>query len=432
MQADYRSFAKNTGGVANETNVESGLGFQPDALILWATLNTSDGAVVHFVQSVGFSDGTNHYAMCGTSEDGTGGFSDADRRHALKGLTFLDFARATIAECDVSFQSDGYTLTWTTADTGGYIIHALAIEGVTAEVGFFQTIGATGSQTITTTMTPSEAPGKSALMLLSCGLGSDPPGVTGLIANVIGMATSEDAGVQQAVISYLDRNVLATTDSRRYYSSGDVWAALGGGASEVVGKEADFTAFDDATPGFTIEHTIASGSFHRIGYLLMTADGDGAFRVINDAQPTSAQEQTLSLDSFDPIAGVLMSVSSTVDGTVDTEHCVSSFGGGTAADSGGGIWCGAEDGVVSDTNTAQRTNQAKTFLIKEDVIGTGAVDAEADLLLTYLSAVLDWTTADSTARLFAALLFGNEVHLDYAPGPPLVRDVQGVASYGSM
>ncbi len=432
MQADYRSFAKNNGGVADETNVISSLPFQPDALILWATINTSDGAIVHFVQSIGFSDGTNHYAMCATSEDGTATLTDADRNHASKGLTFLDFARVTIAECDVSFQSDGYTLTWTTANTGAYIIHALAVEGVTAEVGFFQTIGTTGSQSITTTMTPSEAPGKSALMLLSAGITSNPPGNAGFIANVIGFATDEPAGVQQAVISYLDRNAVNPTDSRRYYSSGDVWTALAGGAGETVGKEADFTQFDDTLPGFTINHSIASGSFHRIGYLLMTTSDDGAFRVINDAQPTSAQEQTLALDSFDPIAGVLMSISSTVDGTVDTEHCVSSFGGGTVADPGGGIWCGAEDGVSDDTNTAQRTNQAKTLLLKEDAIGTGAVDAEADLLLTYRSAVLDWTTADATARLFAMLLFGNDTHLDLVPDPIIVRDVPGVTPYGSM
>ena len=405
MQADYRSFAKNTGGVADETNVESGLGFQPDALILWATINTSDGAIVHFVQTVGFSDGTNHYSTGGMSEDGTGGTADNNRRHALKGLTFLSLLGAVLAECDVSFQSDGYTLTWTVADTGGYIIHALAIEGVTAEVGFFQTIGATGSQSITTTMTPSEVDGKSALMLLSAGLTSNPPSASNFIANVIGFATSEAAGIQQAVTSYVDEET-SPTDNRRYYASDNVWSALSG-AADVVGKEADFTEFDDALPGFTIEHTIASGSFHRIGYLLMTASGDGLFSVINDVQPTSAQEQTLAIGStFDPIAGILMSVSSTLDGTVD-QDCISSIGGGTVADSGGGIWCGSEDNVSGDTNTAQRTNQAKTLLIKEDAIGTGAVDAEADLLLTTLSAILDWTTADATARAFGVLLFGN-------------------------
>ena len=106
MQAHYGSVIKSTAAEPFASNVISGLGFQPDALILWSTKNTVSGSVNDGQFTFGFSDGSTNYSICGVSEDNVG-TTNTDRRHANKGLCFLDFARVISAECDVVFSADG-------------------------------------------------------------------------------------------------------------------------------------------------------------------------------------------------------------------------------------------------------------------------------------------------------------------------------------
>ncbi len=406
MQVKYDSVGKSTG--APNTNVVTGLKFRPDALILWATTNTVDGTIAQYQQSHGFSDGTNHYSVCGTSETAVT-TSNSNRRHASKGLTFLNLTQTLIAECDVSFQSDGFTLTWTTNNSAAYIIHWLAIEGVDAEVSFFVGNGTTGEQTITTTLAPSDVLGKNAALFASCGLTASPPGNSGFSASAFGFATAADA---QGMATYLDRNAQAAPmETRHAYASTFIYGAFSG-TTDTLAKQVEFASFDVDTPGFVIDWVVNTTSNHRVGYLFMKVkDGDdGFFDVQTRLQPTSVQEERLAMigKQFDPIASLFVSSGTTTDGSAapDTGFCM---GASTKDDLGGSIWIGSEDAASPATVVRQRTDQSKSFMLKDATVAVdfNAPDAECDSKLKQRAATLDWTTADATAREFAVLLFGN-------------------------
>lgn len=101
------------------TKATTGLGFEPEALI-GASINLASSASVDTGSaklSVGASDGTNEGHSWLQSADATAD-SDVDQRtEATKFLGFSTQPSTTLAECDVSsFDSDGFTLDWTTAD----------------------------------------------------------------------------------------------------------------------------------------------------------------------------------------------------------------------------------------------------------------------------------------------------------------------------
>ncbi len=421
MRAFYGSFAKPAS--PTDANSESGFGFRPEALIMWGSINTADGSIIHFVQSIGFSDGINHFSVCGTSED-TAGAVDADRRHALKGITFLDFTQTVIAECDVTFDVDGFTLDWTTNDGNGYVIHYLALEGVVCEVGFFLGAGATGNQDISTTVIPDLRSNKTAILFASVGLNADPPGNSGFIANSYGGALN---ATDESCISSVDENAANPADNRSYFATNSVYIALSG-ATDTVGKNADFTDFDGLpSPGFSLNWSVASGSNHRIGYMLLVAKESGSFRFTRSTQPAATGREIFPLMQvpipFDPVGAILSSASLVADDTV-VSGVQMSYGGGSAGDPGGSVWAGCQDNVVA--NTAQRTDQGKALILK-DAIDLSAPDAECELALSTKEVALDWTEVDATARDFWMIVFGNESG-DEEPVPVLdfgLRKVPG-------
>ena len=304
-----------------------------------------------------------------------------------------------------------------------------------AEVGFFGAGNASGNEFEATTLEPDTTPSKTVLVFASCGLASDPPGTAGFVAGVVGMALADTSStVKHGTVSALDENGQVATDSRRFFSSGRCLVALSG-ATDDAPKQAEFVSFTDGgSPGFTLNWTDVTGSLHRWGYLMMVAKDSGSFRLINETQPgaTGDQELVPTGDAFTPIGALLMSTCGTADGTVETNGLLS-LGGGADNDPGGGIWYGSED-TSDPTNTIMRTDEAKTFMLKEDVFDLNAPDAEADLDFTNeRSAILDWTTVDVAAREFMALLFGNDEYVEMNPAPAMTpRVLPNAISYGQM
>lgn len=137
MLTKVGSFQKTTSG-APASQAITGVGFQPKALILFlngpTALNTFTDD--HY-WSMGLTSGASaSYAIGGSSQHNVA-TANRSQRYAAKALTIVKYGEVLQAECDLtSFDSDGFTLNWTTNDANAYQIGYVAIGGsdITAQV----------------------------------------------------------------------------------------------------------------------------------------------------------------------------------------------------------------------------------------------------------------------------------------------------------
>lgn len=112
----------------------TGVGFQPKAVIFWAVPRTDESAGSDASHFIGFSDGSTDRASGIKSEDGVNdtGRGQEDYAIFLRNVDTSNLAIATVS----SFDSDGFTLNYTTTNSG-YYIHYIAFGGddLSAEVG---------------------------------------------------------------------------------------------------------------------------------------------------------------------------------------------------------------------------------------------------------------------------------------------------------
>ena len=126
---DVGVFIKDTSGTANATQSITGVGFTPKALILMCVADGAEGIGANAALGVGFS------SAASVSRSRVGWMQDAvsttagNATDTAKALSIMASSSVS-AECDlVSFDSDGFTLKWTTNNTSGYKIMYMAFGG---------------------------------------------------------------------------------------------------------------------------------------------------------------------------------------------------------------------------------------------------------------------------------------------------------------
>lgn len=126
----------DTQKTSSGTQAKTGIGFQPSALILASAGYETANAITPTARfSFGVSDGVSTESIWFGDEDGTVVVTKCDSRYATdKILMFYDEAGAgaptLLAEASVSsFDSDGYTLNWSTADATARIFGYVAFTG---------------------------------------------------------------------------------------------------------------------------------------------------------------------------------------------------------------------------------------------------------------------------------------------------------------
>lgn len=138
----------------------SGLGFQPKALIVYASQRTSDGSQLHDEISQGMAiSSSEQWAFGSTAESSTG--NDGAGKRIDEALIIIvnggstSFAVQASADL-VSMDSDGFTINWTTNDGTARIINYMALGGDSLEVdaGLLSAPTSNGTQAVTTSFEP--------------------------------------------------------------------------------------------------------------------------------------------------------------------------------------------------------------------------------------------------------------------------------------
>lgn len=138
------------------TQAITGLGFQPEIVLFFSSGATVDDTYqANYNGMFGVTMGTgasDSGSVASSSEDNkTTGIHNSSGRAAKKAITFCEFGEVVKSEADLdSFDSDGFTLDWTTADAVARKINYIAVSGFTSvKLVEFTTDAGAGNQSVT-------------------------------------------------------------------------------------------------------------------------------------------------------------------------------------------------------------------------------------------------------------------------------------------
>lgn len=387
------SFAKSTctsgtsEGGCNQA--VTGVGFQPKALIVFLTQQTATGFAVNNNMTVGIATESAQFSVSQWSVDAAATMNTGYGRSSDEVVNVRDSGGPDIAGEIQSFDTDGFTIKWTTNVASAYIIHYIAVGGsdiTDTAAGTFNTRTSAGSQTV---VGPDFQP--DFLFVLA---GRESFSNTDARLS-IGMAD----GTNQYALTVESEAAVGNATSFRHQSSGDIISIItdSGGTQRIL---ADLTAF--TSTGFTINVSTNSTATAMPIYYLALKGGRHAVGAFN--QPASGTSSPTP--GFQPRGVMLASFNTTTNASITTTSSLS-IGGASAnpsslgsLDTEGGIW-GDDRNGEADANTNMSTYDTKSIRLATSPAGGGAAttNAEADLQsFDTTGFTLNWTTADATAR----------------------------------
>ena len=205
------SVGTSTSPTSTGTKAVTGVGFEPKVVIPFGVPNTSSGAVGTSLGGLGCSDGTNQAAISLGSANGIT-TSQTFRRHTnAKSFTWTVNSSTVGEEAALSsFDSDGFTLNWTTASATAYILNHIALGGADLEVSLtqHQMNGTNGDESFAHGLTGGAPTG---VLFFSACISTAPPGTSATLYNSLG-AWSSSSQFGAAIYS---NNGVATTNTRR-------------------------------------------------------------------------------------------------------------------------------------------------------------------------------------------------------------------------
>lgn len=377
----------------------TGVGFQPKLLLLWGVNRTSDGTQNSSV--LGFGAAVSSSARAALSCATRNSVTDTDkfRRHSnTKCVSTMNILGATFEEADlVSFDSDGFTLNWTTVGSGAYWFGYLALGGDLLSAHLKEITSPTSTGTVGYT-----------------GIGFQPDALLSMTVGHSTAAPDTDSGANTIAIGFgtgpAQRAAAGfgsdTFDSanRTQVQTAFLRALDGGGSDELV---ADIDSLD--ADGYTLDWTTVDAAAR---YCWVLALKGGQYAVGNDEQKTSTGTRATTGIGFQPIALFAQSFNN-VKNTSILANYRHSLGAASGPGERWSTWHGEKDGA--STAVADRSNESDEFLqmITE---GTPTINAEADLdSFDTDGFTLNWTTADAVVREFIFLAIGDaDVSTDQA------------------
>lgn len=391
-------------GTGNQAYTFSGAGngLVPKAIIFFASFIAAGSTGADDHRMVGFTTGATaarNQCHCSQNQDGVGtvnriyGFSETS-------CIFKNDDNATtvdLAAVLVSFDTDGFTLNWTTTASGVNIQYiALGGDALEAYADNFDIAAATGNQSAT-------------------GVPFQPKALITLWSRAnttSGSFVSEDAGLGIGVaVSSSARWIWAgfgddgalTNEAYDDISDNVCYKVFTEGTGGIEG-EGDFVAF--TSDGFTVNRTNATVAAFTLSYLAL--GGNIQVAAGTETAPTSATTKATNV-GFDPQFVMLAGVNSTAvdNDAFAAEDRAASLGFGVpSADSRCCFWI--EDNASDPIDCNSGASATKCISIRSPTaIGTVLAEADIDASASN-SFVLNWTTA-ATAHIFGYLAIAEAV-----------------------
>lgn len=374
---------------ATGSQTVTGVGFQPKAVLLFATKVTADGTAVHYNIGLGYATASTAEASIAVSD--TDAVTTTSNRRSSSNADTVNFetlAGNALTADFTSFGADGFTLNWT-AVNNGVDVHYLAWGGsdiTNVKAGTFNQALATGNQAVTGVGFQGEFG-----IFLHSNLAVDDSSSTNGQAG-FGAAVSSSAQWAQ---NWLMSNGVTTSVA---VGTQVTTACITLNSQFGIVYRADFVSWD--SDGFTINNSTVDGEANRIHYLVFAG---GQYKVGAFDQPGSTGNQAVTGVGFTP-KGVLLSSYNHAANVSQQNHARTSIGAGIDSTNRRAIWAGTSNGVTT-TVADQATLQTKVIRLATE--GTPTTNAEADFVSNDSDGfTINWSTVDATARQVVYMAFG--------------------------
>lgn len=367
----------------------TGVGFEPKALLFFATYQTAVGSAANANSCIGMAvSSSSRIAVSSSSADAANPFNSDRGTDNTKCVKLIDSSAATLLAADlVTLDVDGFTLNWTTVQASGYVVSVLCLGGTDLTNVFikeFTSNTGTGAQALT-------------------GVGFQPDAVFFVTQGLTSAATTGAFGIPSfgfanstasAAIGLRMEN--ATTNAFQTSRTDKVITSPLNGTDN--NYEASLSAF--GADGFTINWSTAAGSARYIWALCLKG---GSYKVGAITQKTSTGTQATTGVGFQPTGLLLMSNGTTSVGV--TTNAELSIGAGDSATSRFSTWYGI---THSSNPSAADMDNATDMILEQMTAGTPSTESSADLdSLDADGFTLDFTAADAVARNIFYMAFGN-------------------------
>lgn len=391
VYAKSGSFASPT---ATGNQSITGLGFKPKAVIFFMNKTTTDASVDEIQVGMGFATSSAQRFYVASELDDNVAAGDSNRRvDNAKCIGIVNNAATVVRSADfVSMDSDGFTINWTTANATQHRVNYIALGGlIGAKVGTFNTTTTTGSKAI------AGVGFRPDLVFVLYGLDSTTlPGTNSTQSRwTFGFANF----LKQVGFFTQGSDTLTPQATRRDQNTSNFYKILQNSGTNL--EVATFTSMD--SDGFTFNIGTASGVNKTFGYLAIQGVQS---KVGTITQPSTTGNQTVTGCDTNPEMILFIAYGDITNspGGRFYEPCI-----GVAIDSSDRRCqsnC-ANDGV----NPTQTTSDSDTTkCIKNETANAGAptVDSAADFVSKKFGEfVVNWTTADATAREIVYLAIGS-------------------------
>ena len=370
------------------TQAITGVGFQPKAILFWATLQTAVGNSIANYTGYGFTAGVGSSASVSAWSDrvdpsNTGRKNSVTNAIQLQTTGGTDAGQATLN----SFDADGFTLDWASANATGYIIHYYAIGGsdlttATTSSIFINTTDATRSVS-NLSFQPE--------MLFFLNGGNVSATSTDTARGKLGIGFGNNT-TDQGGLGLLWEDASGSSDTCSVQRVDQIEGLSN--TCNTADSFGNISSFD--ANGFTLNISDLPSANFPVHFLALKG---GTYKTGNFLKPTATGYATTTGLSFQP-KGLMLLSRNKVAGTT-----VTAAGGLTVGVAASTTSAGTDQGAISinepdaDAQNDENGNRTSTTTVFTAFKGTAdTLTGEADFTRFNSDGfTLNWTTADATA-----------------------------------
>lgn len=370
-------------------------GFTPKLLLQWNGLNTATGATADAQWSLGAANSAAGEISAGyNSKNALSTNSQAGRnfrQNRVGALATAGTATDNVVNDVVSFDTNGFTLAWTTLTTTSPLHNYLALGGsdiTNAKVGSFASNTTTGNQSVT------GVGFKPDIVFLFANLSTTAVNATNNNNYGFGVMTATD---QWSMGQKTQHNQATKNTSRSFDNTSCL--IIPSTTTDAVAHVVKYVSMD--SDGFTVNIATSAGIANLNGYIAIKG---GQWKVGTDTQPTTAGTKATTGVGFTPSLAIFGSA-------CDTQAAGSSANsrlmlGATDGTRNVSLWTGDRDAVTTSNSSTIMSNN-KCLVMATENGATPTTNAEASLSSFDSDGfTLNWTTADASARRFGYVMGG--------------------------
>ncbi len=406
IECQTGQFAKDSSGTDDVTQ-DVTVGFDPKALIIWGSKNrtsNNDGALTNCASIGVCDDADRNRCIAIQNEDNSGNVEARKESRSTAVLAFLsDSSAAEVSWASVTLETLKFVLTWELNDTIATLLHWIAYGGADitgVHVDNFNKSTNTSvpnTQNVGTAADTRNGVNNEAIVFL---IGSQNPSFQNISNNMVfGIGAAASPSQEGFVQNSADDNT-AVGEFYQTYRSANIWNKIAATSGNVDAR-AEFAGFTSL--GFDLTWTVNDNVADKLIYLIIKG---GKWEVLESASAKITTTGTkVFTTAFEPKGLFLFGTRRASGGTARADSSLN-IGAAASTSTETNMVFSAED-LSDPMNVGVGSSQTHVHRVS-DPTDPSTMLSEATLdSFNATDFTLDYTTVDSNAYRFAAIVCGD-------------------------